>query len=248
MFNPIQVLLAGFYLIRKLIQLSPLKEYLYNPVVPNLPREKFLEASDSELISHIRQQAETIYHPMSTCAIGRVTDEKLRVKGIQGLRVCDASVFPESVSGHPVCSLYSHFSLSTPETYAMSFLSDRSLPSLLLRRSFQTCSRLRSRLNRVLVSPSLSVKTFQLRVTTSTSTNSWSLPALSSRNRLFWVNSSFLLVTSACLLSLSYNAKLNYFGNVLRVLHTATACSASCGSRRRVSRKGHDFRNLNSAS
>ncbi|GAA5996970.1 hypothetical protein JCM5350_007684 [Sporobolomyces pararoseus] len=101
----VKVLLAGFYLIRKLIQLSPLKEYLYNPVVPNLPREKFLEASDSELISHIRQQAETIYHPMSTCAIGRVTDEKLRVKGIQGLRVCDASVFPESVSGHPVAAV-----------------------------------------------------------------------------------------------------------------------------------------------
>lgn len=67
-----------------------------------MPMADFLEASDSELIAHIRQQAETIYHPMSTCAIGRVVDERLRVKGIAGLRVCDASVFPESVSGHPV--------------------------------------------------------------------------------------------------------------------------------------------------
>lgn len=72
----------------------------------------FLEASDSELIAHIRQYAETIYHPMSTCAVGRVVDEKLQVKGIKGLRVCDASIFPESVSGHPVSSLHRLVGLS----------------------------------------------------------------------------------------------------------------------------------------
>ncbi|GAA6010392.1 hypothetical protein JCM11491_006301 [Sporobolomyces phaffii] len=100
-----KVCLAGIHLIRRLIQLSPLSDYLSAPVVPNMPLSDFLEAGDSELIAHIRQQAETIYHPMSTCAIGRVVDDKLQVNGITGLRVCDASVFPESVSGHPVAAV-----------------------------------------------------------------------------------------------------------------------------------------------
>ncbi|GAA5898296.1 GMC family oxidoreductase [Sporobolomyces salmoneus] len=101
----LKVVLAGFHLIRRMYQLAPLTEYLSDPVVPKMSRAQFLEASDSELIAHIRQQAETIYHPMSTCAIGRVVDENLLVKGIKGLRVCDASVFPESVSGHPVAAV-----------------------------------------------------------------------------------------------------------------------------------------------
>ncbi|GAA5929351.1 GMC family oxidoreductase [Sporobolomyces koalae] len=101
----LKVCLAGIHVIRKLVQLAPLAAYLSSPVAPNMSMTDFLEASDSELIAHIRQQAETIYHPMSTCAIGRVVDERLQVKGIRGLRVCDASVFPESVSGHPVAAV-----------------------------------------------------------------------------------------------------------------------------------------------
>ena len=51
--------------------------------------------------------SETLYHPMCTCKIGPkddggVVDSSLKVYGVSNLRVCDASVFPDAVSGHPV--------------------------------------------------------------------------------------------------------------------------------------------------
>ncbi|OJA08249.1 hypothetical protein AZE42_02073 [Rhizopogon vesiculosus] len=63
----------------------------------------FSRLSDAELADIIRDRVETDYHPMSTCSMGPggVVDSDLRVKGTQGLRVCDASVFPTLVSGHP---------------------------------------------------------------------------------------------------------------------------------------------------
>ena len=42
----------------------------------------------------------TSYHPTGTCAMGKVTDEKLKVKGLEGLRVVDASVMPIIVGGN----------------------------------------------------------------------------------------------------------------------------------------------------
>lgn len=44
-----------------------------------------------------------VYHPLGTCAMGEVVDTRLKVKGISGLRVVDASVFPNSISGN-ICS------------------------------------------------------------------------------------------------------------------------------------------------
>lgn len=79
-------------------QTAPLSLQLLEPVTP----PNLNTATDMELIAHIRATADTIYHPMSTAAIGRVVDHELKVVGVEGLRVCDASVFPEVVSGHPV--------------------------------------------------------------------------------------------------------------------------------------------------
>merc|ERR1719483_845485 len=42
----------------------------------------------------------TLYHPTGTCSMGKVTDERLRVKGLEGLRVVDASVMPIIVGGN----------------------------------------------------------------------------------------------------------------------------------------------------
>lgn len=63
----------------------------------------FSRLSDAELADVVRDRVETLYHPMGTCAMGPggVVDSTLRVHGAQGLRVCDASVFPKLVSGHP---------------------------------------------------------------------------------------------------------------------------------------------------
>jgi choline dehydrogenase len=50
---------------------------------------------DDELREMIRAGSLTDHHPAGTCAIGPVVDPHLRVHGIQGLRVCDASVMPD---------------------------------------------------------------------------------------------------------------------------------------------------------
>lgn len=55
---------------------------------------------DAALEAHIRAHADTIYHPVGACAIGAVVDPQLRVKGVSGLRVADASVMPLLVSGN----------------------------------------------------------------------------------------------------------------------------------------------------
>lgn len=46
------------------------------------------------------------YHPIGTCAMGDVLDSRLRVKGVKGLRVCDASAFPNHVSGNISSTVY----------------------------------------------------------------------------------------------------------------------------------------------
>lgn len=61
-------------------------------------------ASDAALAEDIRNRSDTIYHPVGTCRMGRdaqaVTDPQLRVNGVSGLRVVDASVMPFVVSGN----------------------------------------------------------------------------------------------------------------------------------------------------
>jgi choline dehydrogenase len=50
--------------------------------------------SEEDLRAHVARTAFPIYHPVGTCAIGSVVDEELRVQGLEGLRVVDASVMP----------------------------------------------------------------------------------------------------------------------------------------------------------
>ncbi|MEN9537840.1 MAG: hypothetical protein RLZZ126_75 [Pseudomonadota bacterium] len=60
--------------------------------------------SDAEIERFIRAHADTIYHPVGTCRMGNgpmdVVDAQLRVRGVQGLRVVDASIMPQVVSGN----------------------------------------------------------------------------------------------------------------------------------------------------
>lgn len=59
---------------------------------------------DAEWADHIRARADTIYHPVGTCRMGTdegaVVDPQLRVRGLEGLRVVDASVMPRLISGN----------------------------------------------------------------------------------------------------------------------------------------------------
>jgi choline dehydrogenase-like flavoprotein len=50
--------------------------------------------SDDDILDWVRRAAQTVYHPTSTCAMGSVVDSELRVHGVEGLRVVDASVMP----------------------------------------------------------------------------------------------------------------------------------------------------------
>jgi choline dehydrogenase len=56
--------------------------------------------SDEQLLAYIRRTAQTVYHPTSTAAMGKVVDNELRVYNVPGLRVVDASVMPSVVRGN----------------------------------------------------------------------------------------------------------------------------------------------------
>lgn len=90
------------YAVRRSIDVAEhpaLKEYA--PEGVHFPSAPF---GDESLRTHIRRSLETLYHPVGTCRMGNdalsVVDASLRVKGIQGLRVADASVMPTIISGN----------------------------------------------------------------------------------------------------------------------------------------------------
>ena len=60
--------------------------------------------TDAQIEDFIRDHADTIYHPVGTCRMGSgamdVVDAQLRVRGVEGLRVVDASVMPRIISGN----------------------------------------------------------------------------------------------------------------------------------------------------
>ena len=56
--------------------------------------------SDDEIMDFVRRAAQSVYHPTSTCAIGSVVDPTLKVYGVEGLRVADASVMPTITRGN----------------------------------------------------------------------------------------------------------------------------------------------------
>ena len=56
--------------------------------------------SDTDIDAHIRATSISVHHPLGTCRMGDVVDEELRVKGVERLRVVDASVMPDMVGGN----------------------------------------------------------------------------------------------------------------------------------------------------
>jgi choline dehydrogenase len=91
----VRVLVEGVKLVRKVARAGPLARWFSGERAPGEQVE-----GDREIEDWVRANAHTIYHPVATCALGRVVDAELRVKGLDGLRVADASVIPRLVRGH----------------------------------------------------------------------------------------------------------------------------------------------------
>src|SRR4051812_33362096 len=93
------VMTAGMQLLRKIMGQPALARYIVEELVPG-PKV----SSDADLLEFARQKGTTVFHPTSTCRMGSdvtaVVDERLRVRGFQGLRVADASIMPTVVSGN----------------------------------------------------------------------------------------------------------------------------------------------------
>jgi choline dehydrogenase len=79
------------------------------PAIADIVEEEVLPGpsitSDADLIQDFRKRSGTVYHPVSTCRMGPdprrfVVDPRLRVHGLSGLRVIDASIFPDNVTGN----------------------------------------------------------------------------------------------------------------------------------------------------
>jgi choline oxidase len=88
-----RILLAGLRFARKLAETSSLAPWLSREVSPGGDI-----ASDDDLFAYVKDTCETVYHPCGTCAIGSVVTPDLKVKGIESLRIADASVFPDMVT------------------------------------------------------------------------------------------------------------------------------------------------------
>ena len=56
--------------------------------------------SDAQIDAHVRATSITVHHPLGTCRMGDVVDQELKVKGVERLRVVDASVMPDLVGGN----------------------------------------------------------------------------------------------------------------------------------------------------
>jgi choline dehydrogenase len=89
----------GIRILRKILAAPALKPFVVGEVYPGSDK-----TSDQDLLDFCRKTGSTVYHPTSTCRMGNdplaVVDQRLRVRGIEGLRVVDASVMPDLMSGN----------------------------------------------------------------------------------------------------------------------------------------------------
>ena len=95
----LKVLVAGIRRGRDILAQAAFRPYLGNERYPGSSRQ-----SDAEIADFIRAAAETEYHPVGTCKMGTdpmaVVDPELKVRGVEQLRVIDASIMPTLVSGN----------------------------------------------------------------------------------------------------------------------------------------------------
>ena len=99
--DDIRHLRAGLRIAREILAEAPLRDIVQGEILPGPDA-----TSDAALDEHLRRTVKTDYHPVGTCSMGRaddpaaVVDPELKVRGIDGLRVVDASAMPKLVSAN----------------------------------------------------------------------------------------------------------------------------------------------------
>ena len=96
--HDLQTLVSGAKMARAIMQAPAMDRYRHKELhLPETP-------SDADWEAQIRARADTIYHPVGTCRMGTdpmaVVDPELRVHGVEGLRVVDASIMPTLIGGN----------------------------------------------------------------------------------------------------------------------------------------------------
>jgi choline oxidase len=101
-----RTLVAGVRLSRRLAEMPALAHWIARELSPGPGI-----VGDAELSDYVRSTSNTGYHPVGTCRMGApgdaqaVVDPSLRVRGVQGLRVADASIFPTQIGVNPVVTV-----------------------------------------------------------------------------------------------------------------------------------------------
>ncbi|QQS12133.1 MAG: GMC family oxidoreductase N-terminal domain-containing protein [Rhodospirillales bacterium] len=94
-----RVVVEGLKMVRRIARTAPLKTFVAEERLP--PPDS---ADDAALLDYARRQGTSAYHPVGTCRMGgdpmAVVDARLRVHGVAGLRIADASIMPTLVSGN----------------------------------------------------------------------------------------------------------------------------------------------------
>ena len=97
--SDVQKLVAGIRFFRDLFHSSPFDEFRGEEIAPGVEVQ-----SNEALVAYVRKVCRTVYHPVGTCKMGTdpmaVVDPELRVHGVKGLRVVDASIMPTITTGN----------------------------------------------------------------------------------------------------------------------------------------------------
>jgi choline dehydrogenase-like flavoprotein len=95
----LDTLAAGFEIVKRIVAAKAFDPYRGEPLIPER-----MPVTREEVRAAIRQHAETVYHPVGSCKMGTdamaVVDPQLRVHGLEGLRVADASIMPTLIGGN----------------------------------------------------------------------------------------------------------------------------------------------------
>jgi len=97
--HDLRMMVEGARLSRTILAQEPFAAYRGEEIFPGADA-----SDDADLAAFVRRKAETIYHPVGSCRMGSdeasVVDSELRVRGVEGLRVVDASIMPTLIGGN----------------------------------------------------------------------------------------------------------------------------------------------------